>query len=61
MIDAVGARLLGMIEEDGAVFFASNTETPLILYNDKGAALQFLQIARRIVGDRVPLSGKFNK
>jgi septum site-determining protein MinD len=59
VIDAVGARLIGLIEEDGAVFFASNTETPLILYEAKGASLQFLQVARRIVGDRVPLTGKF--
>ena len=59
VIDAIGARLVGLVEEDGGVFFASNTETPLILYESKGAARQFLQIARRIVGDRVPLAGRF--
>jgi septum site-determining protein MinD len=61
VIDAVGARLIGIVEEDEAVFFASNKETPLILYEDKGAALEYLKIARRIAGERVPLTGKFSK
>ena len=60
-IDAVGARLLGIVEEDDAVFLSSNTETPLILYDNKGAALEYLNIARRIAGERIPLTGKFRR
>jgi septum site-determining protein MinD len=61
VIDAVGARLIGLIEEDENVFLSSNMETPLILYESKGAALEFLQIARRITGERIPLAGKFSR
>lgn len=61
VIDTIGARLIGLVAEDEAVFLASNTETPLILYENKKAALQYLQIAQRITGARVPLSGKWSK
>jgi septum formation inhibitor-activating ATPase MinD len=47
------------VEEDEGVFFASNRETPLVLYERKKAALQFLRIAQRISGERVPISGKW--
>ena len=61
VIDTVGAQLIGLIEEDETVFLASNAEVPLILYEDKKAALEFLQIAQRITGDRIPLSGKWSR
>lgn len=59
VIDAVGAKLIGLVEEDEGVFFSSNMETPLILYERKKAALQFLHIAQRIAGERIPLNGKW--
>jgi septum site-determining protein MinD len=61
VIDTVGAQLIGLIEEDETVFLASNAETPLILYEDKRAALDFLNIARRITGERIPLTGKWSR
>jgi septum site-determining protein MinD len=61
MIDNVGARLIGIVEEDPGVSMASNTETPLILHEDKRAARQFLDIARRLTGERLPLSGKLSR
>lgn len=60
VIDTVSARLIGLVEEDEAVFLSSNTETPLILYENKKAALQYLQIARRITGERIPLEKKWS-
>lgn len=61
VIDTVGAKLLGLVEEDEGVFFSSNRETPLILYENKKAALQFLRIAQRITGARIPISGKWSR
>ncbi|NLA87974.1 MAG: hypothetical protein GX847_11990 [Clostridiales bacterium] len=59
IINTIGAKLLGLVEEDEAVFYSSHLEMPLILYENKKAALQFLRIAQRIVGDRIPLSSKW--
>lgn len=55
VIDTIGAKLIGVVEEDEAVYCSSNTETPLILYANKKAALQYLHIAQRITGERIPL------
>lgn len=60
-IDTVGASLIGLVEEDEAVFFSSNSETPLILYENKKAALQFLHIAQRLTGARISLSRKWSR
>lgn len=57
-IDRVGAQLIGLVVEDENIFLAANTETPLILYENKKAARQFLDIARRISGESVSLSKK---
>lgn len=55
MIDSVGAQLLGVISEDENVILAANLETPLILFENRKAAKQFLNVAKRITGQRVPL------
>ncbi len=60
-IDTVGAILIGLVEEDEAVFFSSNSETPLILIERKKAALQFLRIAQRVAGERIPLIRKWSR
>jgi septum site-determining protein MinD len=61
VIDTIGAQLIGLVEEDESVFLSSNTETPLILYERKKAAKQYLHIAQRITGARIPLSGKWSR
>jgi len=55
VIDAVGARLIGAIREDDNVFLSLHNNTPLILYNRRFAAYNFLDAARRIAGEDVPL------
>ncbi len=55
IIDAVGARLIGLVNEDDAVIIAENMEKPLILHSDKGASKQFSYVARRINGEHLPL------
>jgi len=55
IIDTVGARLLGIVPEDRAVFRALHANIPLILYKKRFAAYDFLDVARRISGEDVPL------
>jgi septum site-determining protein MinD len=59
VIDAVGARLIGFVEEDEAVAMAGATSTPLVLYSDGRASRQFLDIARRLAGEPVPARKRF--
>ncbi|MBQ4040232.1 MAG: AAA family ATPase [Oscillospiraceae bacterium] len=56
MIDAIGARLIGVIKEDREVTLSANLETPLVLYSRKSAAKGFLKVAQRIAGVDVPIS-----
>jgi len=55
VIDSVGVQLIGIIPEDKAVFRALHANSPLILYKKKLAAYDYLDVARRISGDNVPL------
>jgi len=58
VIDTVGVQLIGVIPEDKAVFQALHSNIPLILYKKKLAAYDFLDVARRITGEDVPLRQK---
>ena len=55
MIDAVGARLIGIVSEDDTVSVAANLETPLMLTEQSKAAEQFRRIAQRIAGKQLPI------
>ncbi len=55
VIDAVGARLLGVVSEDGSVEEAGSRGIPLLLYGSRKAWGQFKDIAARIAGERVRL------
>ena len=54
-MDMAGLPLLGVVPEDSQVILAANTGEPLILFSRKGAALAYLNIAKRLMGQRVPL------
>ena len=55
IIDTIGVQLLGIIPEDINVFLALHKNTPLILYKKRRSAYDFLDAARRIAGDDIPL------
>ncbi len=55
VMDGVGLRLLGIVPEDAAVTLAAASQTPLILYTNRGAAVACLHIARRLRGMKAPL------
>ena len=54
-MDAAGLPLLGVVPEDPAVTLATAAGVPLILATYKGAAPAYLNIAKRLLGQRVPL------
>lgn len=55
VIDTVGVQLIGIVLEDESVFRALHENVPLILYNKRRAAYDYLNIARRIMGEDIPL------
>ncbi len=54
-IDMVSAPLLGIIPEDERVISSSNHAQSIIFNTSDGAALAYYNIARRIIGESVPL------
>lgn len=54
-MDTAGLPLLGVVPEDSQVMLAANTAQPLILVSRKGAAVAYLNIAKRLTGERTPL------
>jgi len=55
VIDTVGVQLLGLIPEDRNIFLALHKNIPVILYKKRASAYDFLDAARRISGDDIPL------
>ena len=55
MINSVGAQLIGVVREDRHVGDSANREIPLVLFSQKGACADFLQTARRIAGESLPI------
>jgi septum site-determining protein MinD len=55
VIDTIGVQLLGLVAEDRNIFLALHANTPLVLYKKRHSAYDFLDIARRITGDDIPL------
>jgi len=55
VIDTVGVQLLGLIPEDKNIFQAIHENTPLVLYKKRSSVYDFLDAARRVIGDDVPL------
>ena len=54
-MDAAGLPLLGVVPEDPAVTLATAAGVPLVLSTHKGAAPAYLNISKRLLGQRVPL------
>ena len=54
-MDAAGLPLLGVVPEDPMVTMATAAGVPLILTTYKGAAPAYLNISKRLLGQRVPL------
>lgn len=55
IIDFIGAPILGIVPEDQDVLAAAIRLKPLVLYSRQKAAASFLNIAKRMLGEQVPL------
>ncbi|MDR1735394.1 MAG: P-loop NTPase [Oscillospiraceae bacterium] len=55
IMDATGLPLLGLVPEDEMVSAAANRGVPLTLAGGTGAAAAILRIARRLLGEDVPI------
>lgn len=56
VMDEAGLPLLGIVPDDHNVILAAAFETPLLQYTRRGAAAACRRIARRILGQKVPIS-----
>lgn len=54
-MNTAGLPLLGVVPEDNKVTLAAGAGKPLILTARRGAAVAYLNIAKRITGQKVPL------
>ncbi len=54
-IDATGIRLIGIVPEDENVMIYANRSRPIILHTYSGAARAYLNISKRITGEKVPV------
>ena len=54
-MDTAGLPLLGVVPEDPNVTMATAAGVPLVLSTHKGASPAYLNIAKRLLGERVPL------
>ncbi len=55
LMDNVGLPLLGLVPEDARVLLSANAGKPLLRGNTKGAAQAYRNIAKRLLGQAVPL------
>lgn len=55
LMDKAGLPLLGLVPEDGYVLLAAAAGKPLLKQTNKGAAAACIRIARRILGQSVPV------
>lgn len=55
-MNTAGLPLLGVVPEDAQVTLAAGAGKPLILTTGKGAAIAYLNIAKRLMGRQVPLA-----
>ncbi|MDR0861441.1 MAG: AAA family ATPase [Oscillospiraceae bacterium] len=55
VVDEIGAQLGGIVREDSDVYLSSNSDTPLVLYTDHGAARDLLDVTLRLLGEEIPI------
>jgi septum site-determining protein MinD len=55
VLDLLAIRLIGIVPEDESVIIASNRGQPIAVDGKTRAGLAFQNIARRLMGEQVPL------
>jgi septum site-determining protein MinD len=54
VLDLLGINLLGVIPESSSVLTASNTGTPIVLMENTDAALAYVDVVKRFLGEQQP-------
>jgi septum site-determining protein MinD len=54
VLDLLGISLLGVIPESQSVLTASNTGTPIVLMENTDAALAYIDVVKRFLGEQQP-------
>lgn len=54
--DILAIKIIGIVPEDEAVITASNSGVPITMNENSRAGAAFMDIARRIMGERIPLT-----
>jgi septum site-determining protein MinD len=54
VLDLLGVSLLGVIPESSSVLTASNTGTPIVLMENTDAALAYIDVVKRFLGEEQP-------
>ncbi|EGL81605.1 septum site-determining protein [Caldalkalibacillus thermarum TA2.A1] len=55
IVNILGIDLLGIVPDDEQVIKSANVGEPIVINPDTKAAIAYRNIARRILGDSVPL------
>ena len=61
VLDLLAIPLIGIIAEDESVIIASNRGTPLAFDNRSKVGLAFINIAKRLMGEEIPVSQMENQ
>ncbi|HKZ43822.1 MAG TPA: septum site-determining protein MinD [Anaerolineales bacterium] len=61
VLDLLAIPLIGIIPEDESVIIASNRGTPLAFDNRSKVGLAFINIAKRLMGEEIPVSQMENQ
>ncbi len=56
VLDILAIRLIGVIPEDESILVSSNRGTPVVLNGESLAARAYRDVARRLLGENVPLA-----
>ena len=55
MINTIGVQLIGVVQEDRAVFRALHSGIPLMLYARRSSVYEFMDATKRLIGENIPL------
>jgi len=56
IIDVLSTEIIGIVPEDEAILASSNRGTPVVFNGKSPAAIAYRDIARRLIGENVPLA-----
>lgn len=56
IVDCLAVKLIGVVPDDKAVTISTNKGEPIVLLGEAHAGIAFMNIARRIIGEDIPIN-----